>query len=188
MKDKTGIYIIKFIIYVYLACVLLKLLFPFVFLGLITYFTVSRIKKNNQKVVNINNINEKEYKSEKKDEFKDYILSELYKLSEKCNLLENSKKMEYLKLVKEVLDNFIKEYEEVIEKEYESGISLKLETEETVKMKTLAKITELEKMIDNELEKNNKKSIVLDESSELKKVIEKELSSAENVQKVLSLR
>ncbi len=174
---KGFVSLIKFLLIIYLIWVLIDFLLPLLIVGFIITFMVivlsKKIKteKSHQEKI----IHEQKTTVEKKDEFKNYIISELYKLTEKCNLLDSEKKVEYLKTIKDTLDEFTSRYDKLIDRSYEEGIKLELETEETIKMEYLSKIVKLETDINNEIEKSKRKNVIFKESNELQTIIGKKI-------------
>ena len=188
MKNNVLLSIIKFFIYLYLILLLIKLLFPaIVIFGI--YMFIKYLYDKNKKT---NKIYKKEiisYKVNdipKKDEFKNYIINELYKLTEKCNSLNKETKIEYLNTINVTLDEFTKRYDTLINNSYKKGIVLNIDSEDSIKMDFISKVTKLESEIDNEIEKQNKKNVLINESSKLQSLINKKIKREENIGLVLS--
>ena len=190
MRGNLLVSFLKFIIIVYLIVLLFKFIFPVVLVGLLFFLAykayTKRVKTNKDnkidKKIDVSN------ESSKKDEYKNYIINELYILTEKCNSLDYDKKEEYLRTIKETLDEFTTRYDHMVDSSYESGLVLEQDTEEKIKMDFIERIVKLEEEINIELEKSNIKRDIHIESSKLNNTIGKKLNGFNSNQIRLAIK
>lgn len=174
MKGNTLLSLLKFIIFIYLIVLLIKIVLPLLLLG-ISIYIIYRI--SSKKIKKSDNIEiSKDDNENKKEEYKNYIINELFILSEKCNVLDINKKEEYLKKINELLNEFTERYDRIVESSYKSGIVLEYDNEEKIKMDFITRIAKLEEEINIEIEKETRKKDIHYESSKLQKNIGKKLN------------